>query len=162
MISLLFVAVNSALLGRALFYSYKLFWMGLNLRRWHIQTGATCSLCQSPHPTFHHVLNGCPVAVQQGRYNYHHDVVLSCLLFELQSCLYNVEIFADLDGKRTSDSPPATIPPALLVCPYWPDIVVCNEELKTVSLLELTCPFDFCADLSAACQRKQINLNTNK
>ena len=33
----------------------------LNLRRWHIQTGATCSLCLSPRPTCHHVLNGCPV-----------------------------------------------------------------------------------------------------
>ena len=30
MISLLFVAVNSALLGRALFYSYKLFLDGIN------------------------------------------------------------------------------------------------------------------------------------
>ena len=29
MISLLFVAVNSALLGHALFYSYKLFWDGI-------------------------------------------------------------------------------------------------------------------------------------
>jgi len=33
---------------------------------------------------------------------------------ELQACLDDVEIFADLDGKRASDSPPATIP--LL---YW-------------------------------------------
>ena len=30
----------------------------LNLRRWHIQTGATCLLCRSPRPTCHHVLNG--------------------------------------------------------------------------------------------------------
>ena len=60
---------------------------------------------------------------------------------ELQACLDNVEIFADLDGKRASDSPPATILPALLVCPDQHDIVVYNEELKTVSLLELTCPY---------------------
>ena len=56
------------------------------------------------------------------------------MMVELQVCLDNVEIFADSDGKRTSDSPPTTIPPALLVCPYWPDIVVYNEELKTISL----------------------------
>ena len=28
----------------------------LNLRRWHIQTGATFSLCQLPHPNSHNVL----------------------------------------------------------------------------------------------------------
>ena len=52
------------------------------------------------------------------KYTYCHDVVLSYLMDELQACLVNVEIFADLDGKRASDSPPATILPALLVCPY--------------------------------------------
>jgi len=36
----------------------------LNLHRWHIQTGATCLLCQSSRPTSHYVLNGCPVALQ--------------------------------------------------------------------------------------------------
>ena len=75
---------------------------------------------------------------------------------ELQACLDNVEIFADLDGKHASDSPPATIPPALLVCPDQPDIVVYNEELKTVSLLELTCPFNYHTDhLTAVRQRKE-------
>jgi len=130
----------------------------LNLRRWHIQTGATCALCQSPRPTSHHVLNGCPVALQQGRYTYRHDAVLSCLMTELQACLPNVEIFADLEDKRASDSPPATIPPAILVSPYRPDIVVYNAELRTISLLELTCPFNSNADLSAARQRKESKL----
>jgi len=129
----------------------------LNLRHWHIQTGATCSLCQSPHPTSHHVLNGCPVALQQGRYIYRYDVVLSCLLAELQVCLTKVEIFADLEGKCASDSPPATIPPAILVSPYRPDIVY-NAELRTISLLELTCPFNSSADLSAAPRHKERKL----
>ena len=35
---------------------------------------------------------------------------------ELQACLDSVKIFADSDGKCASDSPPVTIPPALLVC----------------------------------------------
>ncbi|XP_065907873.1 uncharacterized protein [Dysidea avara] len=127
----------------------------LNLRRWHIQTGATCSLCLSPRPTCHHVLNGCPVALQQGRFTFRHDAVLLCLMSELQACLDNVEIFADLDGKRASDSPPATIPPAVLVCSHRPDIVIYNAEMKSVVLLELTCPFNSRADLSAARERKQ-------
>jgi len=57
-------------------------------------------------------------------FTFRHDAVLSCLMVELQACLDNVEIFADLDGKRASDSPPATIPPAVLVCSHRPDIVV--------------------------------------
>ena len=70
------------------------------------------------------MLNGCPVALQQGRFTFRHDAVLSCLMAELQACLDDVEIFADLDGKRASDSPPATIPPAVLVCSHRPDIVL--------------------------------------
>ena len=57
--------------------------------------------------------------------------------------------------KHESDSPPATIPLALLVCPYWPDIVVYSEELKTVSLLELTSPFNSHTDLTAVHQHKE-------
>ena len=64
------------------------------------------------------MLNGCPVALQQGRFTFRHDAVLSCLMSELQACLDNVEIFADLDGRRASDSPPATIPPTVLVCSH--------------------------------------------
>jgi len=88
----------------------------LNLHHWYIQTGETCFLCLLPHPISHHVLNGCPVALQQGRYTYHHDAVLLCLIAELQTCLDNVTIFTDLDGKQlqASDSPPTTIPPAVL------------------------------------------------
>jgi len=37
---------------------------------------------------------------------------------------------------------------------YRPDIVVCNDDLKTISLLELTCPFNSSADLTAAHHRK--------
>ena len=65
------------------------------------------------------MLNGCSVALQQGRYTYCHDAVLSCLMAELQACLDSVETFVDLDDEHASDSPPATILPALLVCPYW-------------------------------------------
>ena len=41
------------------------------------------------------------------------------------------------------------------MCSHWPDIVLYNAESKTVSLLELTYPFNSRADLSAARERKQ-------
>ena len=51
----------------------------VNLHRWKIQVGAKCQLCGSPRPTSSHVLNGCPVALNQGRYTWRHDSVLSHL-----------------------------------------------------------------------------------
>jgi len=45
---------------------------------------------------------------------------------ELQAYLYDIEIFADLEGKSASDSPPATIPPGsyTTMFPYLPDIAM--------------------------------------
>ena len=39
----------------------------MNLRRWKLRTNAKCDLCQSPSPTIHHILSGCPTALDQGR-----------------------------------------------------------------------------------------------
>ena len=72
----------------------------------------------SSHPTCHHVLNGYPLVLQQGRYTNCCDAVLSCLMADLQACLGNLEIFPDLESKHASDLPPGTIPPAMLICPY--------------------------------------------
>ena len=57
--------------------------------------------------------------MQQGRYTYCHDAMLSRLMAELQTRLDNVTIFADLDGKQVSDLPPATIPPAKSLAEFW-------------------------------------------
>ena len=86
-----------------------------------------------------HVLNGCPVVLQQGQYTYRHDDVLSCLMTELQACLGNVEIFANLEGNRASDSPLATIPSAILVCPFHPDIYLLIKSLgiKCIQLCKI-------------------------
>jgi len=47
--------------------------MAMNLRRWHIQCNAKCSLCNCTRPTTAHILSGCPVA-------------LSHLLFDMIRC----------------------------------------------------------------------------
>ena len=51
----------------------------LNLRRWKIQCGAKCTLCGNSQPTVAHILNGCTVALEQGRYTWRHDCVLSTI-----------------------------------------------------------------------------------
>jgi len=105
------------------------------------------------------VLNGCPVACQQGiliiMVLYYHI----CMMAELQACPDNVEIFA----KCASDLPPVTTPPAILVCRYWPDIVVYNAKLRTIShcwdlLARLILMLTFLLHISI----KKVNLNTNE
>ena len=51
-----------------------------NLRRWsNAVVSAHCTCCGAYAPTLHHVLNGCPVALHQGRFNWRHDTVLTTI-----------------------------------------------------------------------------------
>ena len=68
--------------------------------------------------------------------------------------ILDVRICADVNGKHASDALPATIPPAILVSSYQPDITVCNKELRTISILEFTYPFNSSVDLTAAHHHK--------
>ena len=100
-------------------------------------------------------MGGCPSALTQGRYTYRHNQVLDCLFTELSKVLTDqCIVYADLPGRRASDSPQATIPPALLITPYRPDIVIHNKESNSVALLELTCPLDSVRHLELARDRK--------
>ena len=90
----------------------------VNLRRWHIQCGAKCTLCDSNCPTTAHILGGCPVALSQQRYTYRHNKVLHILaskLITLFADCHDVKVHADLQGFRSNDSPPKTIPSSVLV-----------------------------------------------
>ena len=138
----------------------------LNLRRWHIQAGATCLatclLCLSPRPTCHHVLN---VALQQGRFTFRHDTVLSCLMAELYKLNQLIVwmmlkyLLIWMGNVRLTLLLPQF--PLLYWSRYWCVLTglillqLYNAELKTVSLLELTCLFNSRADLSAARERQQ-------
>ena len=59
-----------------------------NIRRWgKTNVDLKCCLCGYSKPTLKHVLNGCPMALKQGRYTWRHDSILLRLVEELQSCL---------------------------------------------------------------------------
>ena len=78
-----------------------------------------------------------------------------CLFTELSKVLTDqCIVYADLPGRRASDSSQATIPPALLIMPYRPDIVIHNKESNSVALLELTFPLDSVRHLELARDRK--------
>ena len=116
----------------------------LNLKRWKIQTDSKCSLCGCNLPTVHHILSGCPIALDQGRYSWRHDSALSVLFNGLKNLLHDVKqlvIYADLPNCRAEENPPLTVPPAIVCTCSRPDIVVV-ESSQVVVLIELTVPFN--------------------
>ena len=133
----------------------------VNLHRWKIQCGARCILCDSSRPTTAHVLSGCPVALSQHRYTYRHNLVLQCLASRFISFFNHlpyIQVYADLQSLRASESPPATIPLAVMVTPYRPDVVIHNTATSSIVMLELTCPLDSSHHLQSARSRKQCKV----
>ena len=82
----------------------------LNLRRWKIQCGAKCSLCGNSRPTVAHILNGCSVALEQGRYTWRHDCVLSTST-SILSCLLYMQTSPIKELQNTL--------PAQFLHPFW-------------------------------------------
>ena len=122
-----------------------------NLKRWGKRVVSRCPLCSNTG-TLHHILNFCPIALTQGRYNFRHDSVLN----HLASVIIgnkpdNLEVYADIPGLDINGS---TIPPDILVTLSRPDLVLINRSRKTVWLLELTCSFE--SNIQVAHQRKAL------
>ena len=117
-----------------------------------------CMLREHSAPTIFHILNGCPVALDQDRYSWRHDSVLMKIVKGLKQLLPPVyNLYSDLDGCRASDNPPATIPPELLVTTARPDIGIINGS--DVLLLELTVPHNSKQSIIEAHRRKEGKVN---
>ena len=57
-----------------------------NLRRWgKTVVDLKCCLCGFSNPTLKHILNGCSMALKQGRYTWRHDSILQHLVENLKS-----------------------------------------------------------------------------
>ena len=96
----------------------------LNLLGWKIQCGAKCHLCGNTWPTTAHILNGCPITLEQGRYTWRHDCILSTLSSTIEDLIPEVAVFADLPNQRASEQPPSTIAPSIVITPFKPDLVL--------------------------------------
>ena len=125
----------------------------LNLKRWRLRTDAHCQLCNSSSPTTLHILNACPVSLNQGRYTWRHDSVLQKIVDHIKFHLDSEGVlYADLPNLRASDNPPATIPPEILVTSARPDIVIVNSN--SIIIIELTIPYNSPVSLTNAHTRK--------
>lgn len=118
---------------------------------------ARCPLCSHHLPTVHHILSGCPTALQQGRYTWRHDSTLHTLAKGLISSLPDSRVIVDLPGLRAGENPPSTIPSEVLVTTARPDIVVIRDQ--QVIFIELTIPFNSPESLANARHRKESKPN---
>ena len=81
------------------------------------------------------------MALDQGRYTWRHDSVLSSITNAVRGCLAEgFSVYADLPGFFAPHG--GTIPPDILVTALRPDIFLVNETSGTIVMVELTCPFD--------------------
>jgi hypothetical protein len=110
-----------------------------NLKRWGIRQMDKCDICKNKGD-LQHILNWCQIALDQGRFTWRHNSVLSHLIKELlKTKPENLLIYADLPGY---DFNGGTIPPDILTTTSRPDIVFVERETKEIKLFELTCSFE--------------------
>ena len=103
------------------------------LVRWGYSLSHSCPLCNGPHCNVHHVLNCCPTALSDGRYTWQHDQVLSKVYSFLSKFLPSAaKLFVDLPNHRACESPPATVPPDIVVTTARPDIVILHDRRITM------------------------------
>ena len=125
----------------------------LNLKRWRIRVDAKCTLYGALSPTVLHILNGCPIALNQSRYTWRHDSVLKKFDAFVRPQLSDDEyLYTDIPGLRAEENPASTIPLVLMVTTARPDMVYIN--VNTVVLIELTIPFNSPESLSKEKFRK--------
>ena len=100
---------------------------GDNLLMWGKSTNDKCKQCKGRETTCH-VLNNCPVSLEQGRYTWRHNNVINYIL----NCLdtENISVFSDLPGHTTPNG--GSIPMDILVTPLKPDITVLDRKNKII------------------------------
>ena len=67
-----------------------------NLKRWGISSSSDCSFCLTQESLLH-IISGCKVQLQQGRYTWHHDSITFFIAITFPS-LQLGKIFADIQG----------------------------------------------------------------
>ena len=124
-----------------------------SLVRWGYSLSHSCPLCNGPHFNVHHVLNCCPTPLSDGRYTWRHDQVLSKVYSFLRKFLPSAaKLFVDLPNHRACESPPATVPPDIVVTTARPDVVILHD--RRITIPELTVPWNSAKNIQMARMRK--------
>ena len=106
----------------------------VNLKLWGKRSSDKCRCGKKE--TLNHILNGCEMALQEGRYTYRHDTILKYISDSLDKVKYTC--YVDIEGCQTPAG--GTLPPSLVVSTLRPDIVIVDKKNKEVNIFELTVP----------------------
>ena len=104
----------------------------VNLKLWGKVNNEKCFCGQ--RQTLNHILNCCTVSLNQGRYTYRHDSVLSYIIKCLDSSKYT--FYIDLIGHQTQDG--GTLLSEIMVTTLKPDVVIIDKQRKILEIFELT------------------------
>ena len=111
-----------------------------NLKRWGKRVSDRCGFCGNIQ-TLAHILSNCSTALDQGRFTWRHDSVLTTIVSFIGPKLRTgFVLFSDLPGFQSTHG--GVIPPHIIVTPLRPDLVLVNEQSRTIVIFELTCPWE--------------------
>ena len=111
-----------------------------NLKRWGKRTNDRCPFCGNIE-TLLHILSNCSTSLDQGRYTWRHDSVLTSIITLIRPHLYDgMVLYSDMIGYQAPHG--GTIPPHILVTNLRPDIFIVDENARIAIVFELTCPWD--------------------
>ena len=107
-----------------------------NLLLWKKKENSICPLCKQVGQNLIHVLNSCPRALKLRRFNERHDQVLQAIVASVKEHLPpSTSMSADLGDNYSF---PCHITPSDL----RPDLVLWSDTDKSLTLVELTIPFE--------------------
>ena len=111
-----------------------------NLKRWGKRVSDRCPFCGNTQ-TLLHVLSGCQVALDQGRFTWRHNSVLSNILSLVRPVLApGMRLYSDLPGFLAPGG--GSVPAHIIATTLRPDIFIIDEITSEIVLLELTCPWE--------------------
>ena len=111
-----------------------------NLKRWGKRVSDRCPFCSNTQ-TLAHILSNCSTSLDQGRYTWRHNSVLTSFIEIIRPrLLEGFVLFSDMPGYTAPYG--GTVPPHVLVTSLRPDISILNKTLRTAIIFELTCPWD--------------------
>ena len=112
----------------------------VEVKRWGKRVNDRCPFCGNIQ-TLLHVLSGCSVSLDQGRYTWRHNSVLLSIIEFIRPVLADgFVLFSDMPGFQAPHG--GVIPPDILVTTLKPDLFLVNASLSVIVFFELTCPWD--------------------
>ena len=129
----------------------------LNLKCWRYRTDSRCYLYGSTFPTVLHILNGCPISLNQNWFIWRHGSVLQLLVQQMIPILPNeAKLYTDLPGHHASITP-CNYSMHMRITTAKPDIVITKNG--KVHLTELTILLDLMKALKNARIRGREKMN---